>query len=788
MLKIIDLSKSYGKEDSKQEVLKKIDLFLPEKGFISILGKSGSGKTTLLNLLGGLDKFEEGEILYYNQKYSEITSEQWDLMRSNVISFVFQEDNLIDSFSIIENLRFVLPNEPDEIIIDTLKKFDLESKINKMPHQLSGGEKQRIAIVRSLLKESKIILVDEPTGNLDDENSKIVLELLKELSKEKLVFMITHDKEFAELYSDEIIEIKDGVIKQTNNNIKKSEIIETTNDKVLRLRSKQTIALVLGQMKKKWLKLTQYAMLLTITLFLLGMGFSLLFTNEYSIASKTFINNNTEFYFIETLEHEYYDEDDLNHFKQLLDDNAYKYYANQEIRIKDENGLAFNSINYLPFISGFMTYNDRVNIIFGTEPINSDETVVSDFFVYSLIINNLLDIEEIEDSIGLMIPQTDMIISGIYDTNYESFSEYLDYDEYFFYNDSFDRSIVSELKYRIREYYSNSYVSEQFDYSRTRIQLDSILPGEGYLLESISPIRIISYDDVSSFSEDLLDVNDVYISRHLLYKILNESSSYNFTSYESFIANWVENEESITNYILDQEITVQLALETQKYHDSGYSFYIDGDVFTIKGIIVDDMPTNDIFINDDLYSEFFEKYFSIIVYVEDSSLVNEKNVRLIRENGYYYVASLTDSIISYIDEQGPILRLLAFSISGLFSVFTVLLFSNLLSRDIIAMKKEIGLFRSLGIKMRDISKLFTYEIIILSFVSLVLALLFEPLGIKLLNRITSQDAKVLSIVTYDIRMVLSLVIVTVVFSLISVILPLKRLNKMEIVDCIKVKD
>ncbi len=788
MLKIIDLSKSYGEGENRQEVLKKINLTLPENGFISMLGKSGSGKTTLLNLIGGLDNFEEGKILFFDKDYSNIKDYEWDLMRSNTISFVFQEDNLIDSFSIIENLRFVLPNESDEKIINTLKKFDLESKINKMPYQLSGGEKQRIAIVRSLLKESKIILVDEPTGNLDEENSIIVLDLLKELSKEKLVFMITHDKEFAELYSDKIIKIKDGIIKQDYKQVENLEVKSTNSNKVLRLKNKQILGLVLGQMKKKWLKLVQYTIMFTITLFLLGMGFSVLFTNEYSIASRTFIENDTEFLFIKTTEHEYYDEEDLDYFEQLLDDNAYKYYADQEIRLKDENGIVFNSTNYLPNISGFMVYNERINMLYGTEPISGYEVVVSDYFVYSLIVNNLLNAEKIEDSIGLIIPQTDMIISGIYDTNYESFSEYLDYDDYFFYNESFDQSITSKLLYRIREYYSNAYVSKQFDYSTTKIRLDSILPEEGYLLESISPIRIVKSDNISSFSEDLVDKNDVYISRHLLYGILEESPDYNFSSYESFIADWVENEESITSYILGNDINVQLSLETQKYNYSGYSFHVNGDVFVIKGIIVDDMPTNDIFINNEIYSEFFEKYFSIIIYVEDNPLVNEKNVRLIRDNNYIYEASLTNSIISYIDEQGPILRLLAFSISGLFSIFTILLFSNLLSRDIIAMKKEIGLFRSLGIKMRDISKLFMYEIIILSFVSLVLALLFEPLGIMLINRITSEDANVLSIVTYDTRMVLSLIFVTIIISLISVILPLKKLNGMEIVDCIKVKD
>jgi len=210
MLNISNINKSYTDGESRQDVLKNLSYVFPNKGFFSILGKSGSGKTTLLNLIGGIDTFDSGEISLGNLNYSQLNNNDWNKVHTNIISFVFQEYNLLDQFTVIENLRFAVPGVKDSMIDDTLSRFDLLDKKDKYPNQLSGGEKQRIAIIRSFLKTSKIILVDEPTGNLDDETSIIIMDFLKELTKEKLVIMITHDKEVAERYSDAVLQLKKG--------------------------------------------------------------------------------------------------------------------------------------------------------------------------------------------------------------------------------------------------------------------------------------------------------------------------------------------------------------------------------------------------------------------------------------------------------------------------------------------------------------------------------------------------------------------------------------------------
>ena len=224
MIKVENVIKKYGK--SQQTIaLKGINLVFPDKGLISILGPSGCGKSTLLNLLGLLDKPTEGDILIDGISTKNLNATKKDSLRNETIGFIFQSYHLIPTLSLINNV--VLPLEIDnkdkrnvanEKAVELLKKFGLGDLINKKTNDLSGGQKQRVAICRALINNPKIILADEPTGALDSENSEEVLKILKEISKERLVILVTHNNEQALTYSDRIITLKDGtVIKDTGN-------------------------------------------------------------------------------------------------------------------------------------------------------------------------------------------------------------------------------------------------------------------------------------------------------------------------------------------------------------------------------------------------------------------------------------------------------------------------------------------------------------------------------------------------------------------------------------------
>lgn len=215
MLEAKELFKVYKpKKGVAVTALNRISLKFPEKGMVFLLGKSGSGKSTLLNLLGGLDKYDDGEIIIKGVSSKDFNQQHFDSYRNTYVGFIFQEYNVLEEFSVGANIALALELQgkkaTDEEINSILQEVDLEGYGNRKPNELSGGQKQRVAIARALVKNPKIIMADEPTGALDSNTGKQVFDTLKKLSKDKLVIIVSHDREFSELYADRIIELSDG--------------------------------------------------------------------------------------------------------------------------------------------------------------------------------------------------------------------------------------------------------------------------------------------------------------------------------------------------------------------------------------------------------------------------------------------------------------------------------------------------------------------------------------------------------------------------------------------------
>ena len=218
MLQLKDIVKKYSTGGTEVEVLKNVNISFRESEFVSILGASGSGKTTLLNIIGGLDKYSSGDMLLMGRSTKEFTDRDWDSYRNGTIGFVFQSYNLIGHLSVLENVKLALSisgesnKENDVKAKKALEDVGLGDHLHKKPNQLSGGQMQRVAIARALVTDPKIILADEPTGALDSKTSVQIMELIKEISKEKLVIMVTHNPDLARKYSDRIVSVKDGEI------------------------------------------------------------------------------------------------------------------------------------------------------------------------------------------------------------------------------------------------------------------------------------------------------------------------------------------------------------------------------------------------------------------------------------------------------------------------------------------------------------------------------------------------------------------------------------------------
>ena len=235
MIRINNLNKFYNKGKLNQlHVLKDITLELPEKGIVALFGKSGCGKSTLFNLIGGLDKFESGSIQIDNKNIFKNT----DLLRNKYIGYIFQNYYLHNNESCFDNVANSLrlcgiedENLINELVIQALKNVGMEKYIKRTPDTLSGGQQQRIAIARAIVKNPKIILADEPTGNLDDNNTILIMDLLKEIAKDHLVLLITHEEKLVDYYCDQIINISDGqILNIRDNDLKEGDISKNKHD------------------------------------------------------------------------------------------------------------------------------------------------------------------------------------------------------------------------------------------------------------------------------------------------------------------------------------------------------------------------------------------------------------------------------------------------------------------------------------------------------------------------------------------------------------------------------
>ena len=218
MLELKKISKIYETENFKQKALDNVSISFRENEFVSILGPSGSGKTTLLNIVGGLDNYTSGDLIINGVSTKKYNDRDWDTYRNHKVGFVFQNYNLIPHQSIISNVELALTlsgvskTERKKRAKKALEEVGLSSHMNKRPNQLSGGQMQRVAIARALVNNPDILLADEPTGALDSKTSTQIMELLKEVAKDRLVIMVTHNAELAEEYSTRIIDLRDGVI------------------------------------------------------------------------------------------------------------------------------------------------------------------------------------------------------------------------------------------------------------------------------------------------------------------------------------------------------------------------------------------------------------------------------------------------------------------------------------------------------------------------------------------------------------------------------------------------
>ena len=252
MLQLQHISKVYHTGDQEFHALKDISIRFRESEFVSILGQSGSGKTTLLNIIGGLDQYTSGDLLIQGKSTKQFKDRDWDSYRNHTIGFVFQSYNLIGHQTALSNVEIAMTlsgvskAERKKRAIEVLERVGLKDHLYKKPSQMSGGQMQRIAIARALVNDPKVVLADEPTGALDSETSVQIMDLLKDIAKERLVIMVTHNPELAQKYSTRIVQVLDGNILSDSNPCEPTEETKQVDIQFTKTKMSFITALVLS--------------------------------------------------------------------------------------------------------------------------------------------------------------------------------------------------------------------------------------------------------------------------------------------------------------------------------------------------------------------------------------------------------------------------------------------------------------------------------------------------------------------------------------------------------------
>ena len=755
MIKLNNIKKSYYVNNEEINVLKNINLDLGNSGCVFIIGESGCGKTTLLNIIGLLDNYNEGNYYYNNKDVKKFNNHDINDIINNDISFIFQDCGLIEELSVIDNLKICINrNELDTI----LKKFNLydikENKINT----LSGGQKQRVAIARALVKKPKIILADEPTCNLDYKNANNIMELLKNISNEIPVLIVTHDDNIIN-YADKIIELKDKTIKHDsiiiaeNNN---HDEIYNKNNKKINFKTKLFIS-------RKLLLYKPYRLIPPVLMISFSIIFLLLSLTikNYSIVNDSIKNNikyNIKLYEIKKykLNTNSKELDMLNETdkKEFTNDNLnlYNVYNLNEnnsivkffkinmddpfelIRIKKDLYTFFpNTIDIVECDT-----NEIKEEIIGNYPNNNNEILISNYLVDYFIKNGV----SLYDSTEVFVPKNynDMLNKKIYfgDNNYAIISGIIKYNlsdfeelkniyqnspknnqDHLFYKSYILNSLVNNL-------YNKIFVNSSFISSLNKPFLTNLDNKNIYSIKlndkSINYKPSLLNEEIEYFNgkewvtTNELNDNEAIISTAFLYELINNDKNY-YDKISSYLESTGKNDVSegeknffLENYYSNKLIgnNIELSINNK---------LINKDI-KIIGVTSSYIYTNDfnVYISNNVIMPYQEKYSTL-----KSFVFFEKDIKKRKDLLKKYDLDDTYNIRSIFTDDLESIYIIVKRFNNftnvcaiIFTILSLLIIINYTMDSYSKKKNTIGILMSLGINKKEINMILLFESIILS--------------------------------------------------------------------------
>ena len=823
MLKLTNIVKTYEVGDLKVEALKGINLEFRKSEFVAILGPSGCGKTTLLNIIGGLDRYTDGDLVINSVSTKEYKDKDWDTYRNHSIGFVFQNYNLIGHQTVLENVELALTlsgvnkKERKQRAIDALTQVGLADKLHSKPNQLSGGQMQRVAIARALVNNPDIILADEPTGALDTESSIQIMEILKKISKNKLIIMVTHNPDLANKYSTRIVKLLDGNLISDSKPYKSRT--KKPAEKSLKAKKKMSFftAMILSLKNLLTKKARTFLVSFAGSIGIIGISLILALSSGFSTYVNRMQQETLSSYPVEITNSSY---DMASLMKIFLDDGEDKAeHGNDKVYTKDELTemlSKFNTSSSKNDLKSFKTYIQTD----GKEEIESYTSAIQ--YVYNAPINAYYN----STQNGLISANATTVFADVIakyplthplDTQDKQVRYYL--LNYMFGSES--------------SFYSNEFWSEMLD-NQELLKSQYELVGEGSKWATEYNEVMIVLDENNEISDytlyglgllnqaDLENLLDNYINNrdsdpvnatfeysdllNLEYKIIPESDFYEKQPDGSYFdirslrnskdANEIAKyNNKMQDLYANNSITIKIAglikerkeasntsIKTVIAYNSALTKYLidtNNDRQIIKDVLSADTP--DLTALGLLGYADMSSPDGIYLYPIDFESKEKISNFITRYNDLQIENGKEEKVITYADTIGIMMNSISTIISAITYVLIAFVGVSLIVSSImigiityisvIERTKEIGILRSIGASKKDVKRVFTAESFIIGLASGLFGIIVSLLLIIPINILLSHFTGLANIASLPIMGAITLILISITLTLIAGLFP-----------------
>ena len=765
MLELKNIKKNYKTGDFNQQALKGISLEFRQNEFVAILGPSGSGKTTLLNIIGGLDRYSSGDLIINGKSTKKFSNTEWDAYRNNCIGFIFQSYNLINHISVLQNVEMGMTlsgislHKRKKKALEVLEKVGLKDHAYKKPNQLSGGQMQRVAIARALANDPDIILADEPTGALDTKTSVQIMELIKEIAKDKLVIMVTHNPELAKTYANRIVEFKDGELTSDSNPITKNK-----NDKKFSIKKTSMSFLTALKLSFNNIKTKKGRTIITAfasSIGIIGIALILALSNGFKIQIDQFERDTlSQMPIVITPTVLVADEEQRNQIMDQFTNNDNAYTDKQEIyplvsigSLTHNNKITLDYIDYIEKIDseliGGLSYNraTKLNLLY-----DNNGTI------------KLLD----SNSIFFPLPESlDGTTNGVIDNNFELIYGKMSENEN-------ELMILVDTNNRL-----DSSTLELLGFKEGEaISFDDILNKE---------FKIVLNDDFYSKIGDNFIVNynfdEMYNNKNnITLKITGIIRGKKGSTFAELSGSGICYKEALMNYVMEKNSESKI-VKTQSNADYNVLTGERIDLNTAEGIelrntLLTVLGSKSAPYLIQIYPINFDAKETIVNYLNDFNKDKSQDNKIIFTDYAEAITTLSGNIMDAIT-----VVLIAFSAISL--IVSSIMIGIIMYISVLERTKEIGILRALGARKKDITRVFNAETFIIGAFSGLLGITIARLLCIPANAIIEDLTNLENVARLNPVHAIILIIISLILTLIGGYIPAKLASKKNPVEALR---